>query len=910
MTRIAIVPAPWWERACNAQGVEPVTLPLPGNPSRGLYAADLKARARAGRLASQILERDPIELILDSGGAGLTFVEGPGGFTELKLTHERAGVPLVSHLTDPILALHQALPWEVVWQCLGSRKWLKAVADCAHADELRRFGIDNVVYMPVAAVECEYDTAPINEGAIEADVAFVGDAPETIFAGLPEETADEAASLDAFNHQLGRLSFFRWYHELQRLAEAPTRGEPDADRSAKALAYFQAKNRFARRMSIEHRGRLVARLWREFPQRFRVTGRGWKEQNAYRVSPLPTSLTEYINQYRTAAVNVSLWDGVNEATISPQHFEITAAGGFLLCPHHREVSSFFEIGEECDTFRDEEELVAKIEYYLAHSQRRRAIARAGQRRTLGEHLYRNRLNDILTILERVRQRAAAAEIGESEEPAIGLDSPASEKPAIPIRLDEGSGKLLVILNPGRFTRYYLQDMVSAAVRLGLGVCTYEISDNWAQRQAANQVDEAGFIDLLRRERVRCAISCGPNGFWEWPCGWDARGRMVPFFERMGIPHICWWTDHPQWNNEKQALNPDLQPLLESPNIHHFVKSEMAAAEIRDLLGWPNCHGLPVAEDAEGLKPVRNVAPEFDIVAVIGSVQRPVPELEPFLEHDDPDVAAMTQIIARSVLEELGDLWNKRAPESIRGALKELGCTWVSRRVSEPLTGSYWLFTQLERQHREASLWLRENYQTYFDAITLLWRLFNWQRTFILMYLARHFNVGVLGSDWSAVGLGGGQWVEHHEQAEAYARGKIALNISQAGDEEGISHKPFQIAASGVCLLHNNRKELSDCFAPDLEVTVFDTPREARDKVAELLADEPRRQALADAARARLCRDHTWLQRLPQMLTLSGVDLSTMRATPHVAPVVSAPLLSSGATNPTRPEPALGCAVQR
>jgi len=437
MTRIAIIPAPWWERACNAQGVEHVALPLPGNPSLGLYSADLKARARAGQLASQILERDSVELILDSGGAGITFVEGPGGFAELKLTHEQAGVPLVSHLTDPILALHQALPWDVVWQCLGSKRWLKAVADCVHADELRRFGIENVVYMPVAAVEHEYDSAPVDEGGIEADVAFVGDAPETIFAGLPEETADEAAALDAFNHsQLDRVSFFRWYHELQRLAEAPTPGEPDADRSAKALAYFQTKSRFARRMCIEHRGRPVARLRRAFARRFRLTGRGWQEQDGHRVSPLPASLTEYINQYRTAAVNVSLWDGVNEATIGPQHFEITAAGGFLLCHHHREVSSFFEIGEECDTFRDEEELVAKIEYYLAHPQRRREIVHAGQRRTLRDHLYRNRLNDILTIIERVRQRATTtAATGTPDRATTGADSSVSERPTIPIQLD-------------------------------------------------------------------------------------------------------------------------------------------------------------------------------------------------------------------------------------------------------------------------------------------------------------------------------------------------------------------------------------------------------------------------------------------------------------------------------------------
>jgi hypothetical protein len=313
----------------------------------------------------------------------------------------------------------------------------------------------------------------------------------------------------------------------------------------------------------------------------------------------------------------------------------------------------------------------------------------------------------------------------------------------------------------------------------------------------------------------------------------------------------------------------LQPILRNEYLHHFVKSEMAAEEIHDLLGWPNCHGLPVAEDPEQLKPVRNVEPEFDVVAVVGSVAKPIAGLERFLNDEAPDVNAISRIVADGVNQKLSALWHDRAETNVRLHLQSFGEAWVEARRESPLIGSYRLFTGMEADHTEACTFLRANPLVYFDAIECLWDLGNWQRTFVLMHLARRFKVGVFGADWSSVGLGGGAWVNHHDQPAAYARGRIAINISQAGEEEGLSHKPFQIAASGVAMLHINRKGVSDCFTLDEEIALFDTPGEARAIVAALLADPDRRASMAGAARRRLCRSHTWSHRLREMFERVG-----------------------------------------
>jgi spore maturation protein CgeB len=46
------------------------------------------------------------------------------------------------------------------------------------------------------------------------------------------------------------------------------------------------------------------------------------------------------------------------------------------------------------------DLAAKIEYFLGHEDERRAIADAGQRRTLAEHTYAHRMEDLVEILSR------------------------------------------------------------------------------------------------------------------------------------------------------------------------------------------------------------------------------------------------------------------------------------------------------------------------------------------------------------------------------------------------------------------------------------------------------------------------------------------------------------------------------
>ncbi len=877
--KIGVLGEGWWAQAVRARGDQPILVKVEERTA-GAYQADFAARLRCGPDVVSQIAADRPDVVIDNGAAGLVFVEGSGGLSDVKLAHEVAGVPLVSHLIDPVVTVFAQLPWGVAWPCLSSRTWTKAVWDRAQADELIRFGVPGVIHVPMAAMDRPYCTDPLPLKPSGALVSFIGGQNTSYFHPsntLPASSLLAGVLASAVRGDMDGVSFDSVYHDLYELAEPPSTGDAPATLASKAHAYFVAKLFYNASLCIRQRDRFVIFLSRKLGDSFRLIGSRWDAVYGLPTAPPLASYDDFLQHFRDTAVNVNLVNGNAESGLNMRHFEITAAGGFMLCYRQPELAECFEIGRECDVFSSEQELLEKLQHYLAHPQERQAIAYAGQQRTLCEHLYSHRLE---TILKHVPS-ADTSGARESTAPRMAVPPPAGRvQRRPPARARSPRGKLLVIMNPGRFTRHYLHDMATAARRMGIGVVTHEIGETWARVARQDSSRAAEMDEFVRREHVAVAIGSQMNGLTEWPLAAGADGRPATFFESRRIAHLLWWTDHPQWASERVALSPDVQPLLASANQRSFVKSESAAAEIRHLLGWSNVHGLPVAEDPISLPPARGVRPEFDVVAIIGSPPRVEPWFEENLSCDEPDVEAIGRRVASAASAGLRQLWADRAPEAMRPALGELGDAWVEARRCDPLTSSFRHFIVLRRAHADAADWLERHPIVYFDALERLWDFGRWERTFVMAYLARHFRVAVFGSDWSALGIPGGGWVDHHDQPAVYARGRLAINVSQAGDEEGISHKPFQIAASGVPMVHIGRQGLAECFEPDIEVATFATPAEARRVVGELLSDRERASAMGEAARRRLLADHTWETRLPQILQRAGVaDRLGLRASP-------------------------------
>lgn len=78
-------------------------------------------------------------------------------------------------------------------------------------------------------------------------------------------------------------------------------------------------------------------------------------------------------------------DLARNETMNMRIFEATGCGTFLLAEHYDNLSEYFDVGTEIETFRDTPEMLDKIRFFLRHDSARERIAAKGQERCLREH---------------------------------------------------------------------------------------------------------------------------------------------------------------------------------------------------------------------------------------------------------------------------------------------------------------------------------------------------------------------------------------------------------------------------------------------------------------------------------------------------------------------------------------------
>jgi spore maturation protein CgeB len=110
-----------------------------------------------------------------------------------------------------------------------------------------------------------------------------------------------------------------------------------------------------------------------------------------------------LNMYRTLArskitINRHIDVAENNAN-NMRLFEATGVGSLLLTDRKDNLGELFEIGKEVVAYSSQEEAVDLINYYLAHPEEAQNIAAAGQARTLKEHTYALRMQELVPLLQ-------------------------------------------------------------------------------------------------------------------------------------------------------------------------------------------------------------------------------------------------------------------------------------------------------------------------------------------------------------------------------------------------------------------------------------------------------------------------------------------------------------------------------
>lgn len=107
-----------------------------------------------------------------------------------------------------------------------------------------------------------------------------------------------------------------------------------------------------------------------------------------------------INLHRTTEVGKDNKNVLNlpGRSINPRTYEISACGTLQLTDRREDLPQYYHLGSEIDTFANAEELKSKLEFYFAYEDERRNMALRGLKRTLAEHTYLRRLQQIAEVL--------------------------------------------------------------------------------------------------------------------------------------------------------------------------------------------------------------------------------------------------------------------------------------------------------------------------------------------------------------------------------------------------------------------------------------------------------------------------------------------------------------------------------
>lgn len=136
------------------------------------------------------------------------------------------------------------------------------------------------------------------------------------------------------------------------------------------------------------------------------------------------SFEEMINIFKTSKINLNFSKDVanqEKLQIKGRVFQVCMAGGFMLTEYAFGIEKYFDIDKEIVCFRNAEEMLHKIAYYIEHETERRAVAHAGWKRASREYTSIRMVSEVFQEIEQ-------------DLPARDYPKPTPEKLKMPIRI--------------------------------------------------------------------------------------------------------------------------------------------------------------------------------------------------------------------------------------------------------------------------------------------------------------------------------------------------------------------------------------------------------------------------------------------------------------------------------------------
>jgi spore maturation protein CgeB len=115
-----------------------------------------------------------------------------------------------------------------------------------------------------------------------------------------------------------------------------------------------------------------------------------------------------------------------------------------------------------------------------------------------------------------------------------------------------------------------------------------------------------------------------------------------------------------------------------------------------------------------------------------------------------------------------------------------------------------------------------------------------------------------------------EYVAGRTKALAFGGARIVLNTMHYAEIRGVNARLFEGTACGGFVLSHAGPEVDKYFKPGTEIATFDSQAELADAIHHYLRADDERRSIAEAGQARAHLDHTYHQRLGQLLRTVGL----------------------------------------
>lgn len=275
------------------------------------------------------------------------------------------------------------------------------------AQDLRKIGVKNAYYMPVAANIERFRNIVINKEDIEkysCDISFVGsltisEYTEKLKDLLSDGTKNivnqmiERQNRDISNFLLKEMCTDKLVNIIQKEARCVF-NPPKYLSNKDMLAYY-----LGREQSFQERIFYMNEIKKNFDiNDIRVYGNNlWNNffDNYYGLAEHFTVMPKIM---KLSKINLNITRTFVESGLPMRVFDVLGSGGFLLTNHKKGLDYKFEKDKDYVLYRDIQDLMDMAKYYLNHEKERREIANHGYETVKKHHTYEIRLEKMMEIV--------------------------------------------------------------------------------------------------------------------------------------------------------------------------------------------------------------------------------------------------------------------------------------------------------------------------------------------------------------------------------------------------------------------------------------------------------------------------------------------------------------------------------